>query len=307
MHHISREILLGVALVEAADTLSEAFDAGTYLQRLSDHCVTLLDASAAGIMLVEGGEPVSFGVSSRQQELALDLLEIQHQGGPCLDSYGTGEPVPPVAIRAAHAASRWPDFTERALRYDVGATFAVPLRRNGTPLGALNVFVPESPEPPEPPKPLPSHPTSEEEPRTPERTSERAPERASERASEIPGVLEMPGMRLAQTLADAAAVGLTNHRTYAQYRTLTGQLQQALSSRVRIEQAKGMLAERWQTGVDEAFTELRQYARSRQLPLGDVAMSVITRAEDVTDLGQGRTGPPEQPGRPGRPGRPGPG
>ncbi|MFC8666977.1 GAF and ANTAR domain-containing protein [Streptomyces sp. NPDC057199] len=256
MHHSSREVQLGAALVEAADTLFEAFDTAAYLRRLSDHCVALLDASAAGIMLIEGGETVSFGVSSRQQELALDLLEVQHHGGPCLESYGSGEPVPPVAIRAAHASSRWPDFTERALRYDIGSTFAVPLRRNGTPLGALNVFVPEPPHPS--PSPSPADGTT---------------------------------LLLAQTLADAAALGLANHRVFTRYRTLTGQLQEALSSRVRIEQAKGMLAERRRTGMDEAFIALRQYARSHRLPLDEVATAVITDSQDIAELGRERPGP----------------
>ncbi|MFD4875818.1 ANTAR domain-containing protein [Streptomyces sp. NPDC058420] len=38
-------------------------------------------------------------------------------------------------------------------------------------------------------------------------------------------------------------------------------MQEALSSRVRIGQAKGMLAERWQVGTDEAFIALRGHAR----------------------------------------------
>ncbi|MCZ4513871.1 GAF and ANTAR domain-containing protein [Streptomyces sp. ActVer] len=268
MHHSSREVQLGAALVEAADTLSEAFDTVAYLRRLSDHCVTLLDASAAGIMLIEGGETVSFGVSSRQQELALDLLEVQHHGGPCLESYGSGEPVPQVAIRAAHASSRWPDFTERALRYDIGSTFAVPLRRNGTPLGALNVFVPE-----------PARPTSSP-------TSSPASASASASAS-----ADETALLLAQTLADAAALGLANHRMFTEYRTLTDQLQEALSSRVRIEQAKGMLAERRRTGMDEAFIALRQYARSNRLPIDEVATAVITGSQDIAELGREHPGP----------------
>jgi len=89
---------------------------------------------------------------------------------------------------------------------------------------------------------------------------------------------------LAQALADAAAVGLQNHRTYSRYRTLAGQLQGALSSRARIEQAKGMLAERWQTGADHAFVALRQYARRRRLPLDRVAQAVIDRVADDAEL-----------------------
>lgn len=264
MHHSSREAQLGAALVEAADTLSDTFDTVAYLRRLSDHCVALLDASAAGIMLIEGGETVSFGVSSRQQELALDLLEVQRHDGPCLECYGSGEPVPPVAIRAAHASSRWPDFTQQALRYDIGSTFAVPLRRNGTPLGALNVFAPEParPSPALSPAPPPSSPPADE-----------------------------TALLLAQTLADAAALGLANHRMFAQHRTLAGQLQDALSSRVRIEQAKGILAERRGTGTDEAFIALRRYARSHRLTIDKVATVVITGSQDIAELGREHPGP----------------
>jgi GAF domain-containing protein len=254
MHLSTREILLAAALLEAADTLSESFDTERYLQRLSDHCVEILGARAAGIMLIDGGEAVSLAVSSRQQDVALDLLAVQHHGGPCLDSYGTGRPVPPVSISVAHAASRWPDFTERALRHEVAATFAVPLRRRETLLGALNVFVPT----------LPEHSSSPE---------------------------GHWSVRLAQVLADAAAVGLQNHRVYAQYRTLADQLQVALSSRVRIEQAKGMLAERRHTGVDQAFMTLRRYARRHRLPLDAVATAVIDGSVDWDDLGGG---PPQR-------------
>jgi GAF domain-containing protein len=246
MHHSPREVRLAAALLEASDTLTEAFDTADYLQRLSDHCVELLSARAAGIMLIDGGEAVSLAGSSRQQEVALDLLTAQHGGGPCLESYGSGRPVPPVSISAAHAASRWPDFTERALSHGIAATYAVPLRRRETRLGALNVFVPA------PPNGDPHRDGSE--------------------------------LLVAQALADAAAVGLQNHRAYTQYRDLAGQLQEALSSRARIEQAKGMLAERWGTGADEAFIALRQYARRHRLPLDLVARAVIERVADDAEL-----------------------
>ncbi|MEU8978411.1 GAF and ANTAR domain-containing protein [Streptomyces sp. NPDC048309] len=253
MHHGSRETLLASALLEASDTLSDAFDTERHLQRLSDHCVEILGARAAGIMLMNGGEAASLAVSSRQQAVALDLLSAQRQGGPCLDSYGTGRPVPLVAISVAHADSRWADFTARALRHGIAATFAVPLRRRETLLGALNVFVPTLPDPGVPPE-------------------------------------DDDNVRLAQLLADAAAVGLQNHRLYAQYRTLAEQLQVALSSRVRVEQAKGMLAERWGTGVDEAFSALRRYARRHRLPLDEVATRVIDGSVPRDEVADGTPG-----------------
>jgi hypothetical protein len=41
-----------------------------------------------------------------------------------------------------------------------------------------------------------------------------------------------------------------------------------------------MLAERWNTGVDQAFLTLRQYARRHRLPLDEVATGVIDRSVD---------------------------
>ncbi|MEV3858440.1 GAF and ANTAR domain-containing protein [Streptomyces sp. NPDC050095] len=99
-----------------------------------------------------------------------------------------------------------------------------------------------------------------------------------------------PGLAIAQTLADMAAVGLHNQRAYAQYRELTRQLQAALASRVRIEQAKGMLAERWETEPDAAFSTLRQYARSNQLQLDTVARAVLQRALTDVQLRPGKSG-----------------
>jgi AmiR/NasT family two-component response regulator len=61
-------------------------------------------------------------------------------------------------------------------------------------------------------------------------------------------------------------------------------LQRALSSRVRIEQAKGMLAERWNTPADRAFVAMRQYARRHRLPLDRVAQAVIDRVADDAAL-----------------------
>nr|WSY54631.1 GAF and ANTAR domain-containing protein [Streptomyces sp. NBC_00886] len=246
MHHTTREGRLAAALLEAADTLTETFDTGDYLRRLSDHCVELLPARAAGIMLIDGGEGVSLAGSSHREEMALDLLAAQHGDGPCLESYGSGRPVPPVSISVAHAAARWPEFTERALRHGIVATFAVPVRRRETLLGALNVFLPTLPN--------------------------GAPDGSRWE------------LLVAQALADAAALGLQNHRTYAQFRSLAGQLQEALSSRVRIEQAKGILAERWQVGTDEAFIVLRGHARRHRLPLDRVARAVIERTVDDAEL-----------------------
>ena len=52
---------------------------------------------------------------------------------------------------------------------------------------------------------------------------------------------------------------------------VTAQLNHALSSRIVIEQAKGIIAERKGLDMDQAFCSLRRYARTHNLRLADVA------------------------------------
>jgi hypothetical protein len=55
------------------------------------------------------------------------------------------------------------------------------------------------------------------------------------------------------------------------------QLRTALATRIVIEQAKGMLAERFEIHVDEAFERLRHQARSRRMKLHVLAAAVTAR------------------------------
>ena len=67
-----------------------------------------------------------------------------------------------------------------------------------------------------------------------------------------PGALSAADVRTRQALADVATIGIPAQRSLHQSELLNVQLQQALSSRVTIEQAKGVLAERRQITVDAA-------------------------------------------------------
>ncbi len=89
------------------------------------------------------------------------------------------------------------------------------------------------------------------------------------------------GIRLARSLADAAAAGLALADEFRRRETAITQLQSALTSRIVIEQAKGILAERWSVAPDEAFDRLRRHARSAQRRLHDVAAAVISGRTDL--------------------------
>ncbi|MEV5982210.1 GAF and ANTAR domain-containing protein [Streptomyces sp. NPDC052114] len=245
------ELRLAEVLVETADTLADDFDPERYLTWLADRSVELLGALSAGVMYTGGDEPVRLVPCSGQQDAVRHLLEVQCCGGPCVDSFGSGETVAPVRIDSEGAGARWPEFAEQADKHGVAGTYAVPISRGGRVLGVLNVFVPE-----------------------------RHHAVASERE-----------LRIAQALARAAAVGLCNHRAHSEYRTLSRQLQTALDSRIRIEQAKGILAERWDIDLDEAFEVLRRYARRERQVMDLVATQVIKGSIDGETLRGDRSKP----------------
>lgn len=81
--------------------------------------------------------------------------------------------------------------------------------------------------------------------------------------------------RVAEALGQMAAVGILNRREVEEHDRRASQLQQALDSRVVIEQAKGMIAERAHVDPATAFELIRSTSRASGRPLSDVAGDVV--------------------------------
>ncbi len=103
------------------------------------------------------------------------------------------------------------------------------------------------------------------------------------------GEMRRADVEAAQALADVATIAILQHRATLEVQVLNERLNQALNSRIVIEQAKGMVAERDQVDMEEAFVALRSYARNHNLRLADVARDVI--AGTLIDIRRDRPRP----------------
>jgi GAF domain-containing protein len=97
-----------------------------------------------------------------------------------------------------------------------------------------------------------------------------------------PGTMSEADLALATALAQMATIGLLQERAVNASKITSAQLQNALVSRVRIEQAKGVIAEREDVDIDTAFDRLRTYARAHHRQLSDLAQSVVRDNLDIS-------------------------
>ena len=219
------------AFIEFADTIVDEYDVVEFLHRLANRCVELVDASEAGIMLADRDGTLHYVASSSERMRLIELFELQHDEGPCLDAYRDG-----VAVHTSlndDANTRWPRFAPHAREEGIESVSAVPMRLRTDVIGALNILSTHS-----------------------------AP-------------LSADDQQVAQALADIATIGILQERALNDAKVVTFQLEGALESRIVIEQAKGIVAERNHVAIDTAFELLRGYARTHNRLLRQTAQDVI--------------------------------
>ncbi|MEX0827026.1 MAG: GAF and ANTAR domain-containing protein [Acidimicrobiia bacterium] len=227
---MKREQLVVDVFVQLADSLVDDFDIIDLLTVLSDGCVRLDPADAAGILLADEDSNLRVMAASSERARLLELFQLQNHEGPCLEAYSTGQPVTHTDL--ANSVDRWPHFGPEAVSAGFGSVHAIPLRLRTIVIGALNLFAAEA-------RPL-----------------------------------DEPNAHLARALADVASIAILQDQAAREAVLRAGQLQYALDSRVAIEQAKGMVAERTKTDMDEAFRILRKYARDSRRHLSAVATDI---------------------------------
>jgi GAF domain-containing protein len=136
--NVTREADVVRVLVEMADTLVDDYDVVDLLTGLADRSVSMLGASAAGVMLASPAGSLGLVASSSEAMRLLELFELQSREGPCLDAFLTGEAVEIEVLQAG--AGRWPVFSAAAADAGFHSVVALPLRLRHVTLGALNML-----------------------------------------------------------------------------------------------------------------------------------------------------------------------
>ncbi|WP_447035037.1 ANTAR domain-containing protein [Streptomyces sp. DSM 118878] len=96
--------------------------------------------------------------------------------------------------------------------------------------------------------------------------------------------VDAKALAVVRSLTETAAHALALQRQAYQSRVLADQLQQALNSRIVIEQAKGMLAVRHGLSLDDAFDRLRRHARAHRRKVAELAHEITEGRDDTQPL-----------------------
>lgn len=233
MDDVSRAELVSAAFVKLAGELVGEYDIVDMLHTLVIESVTVLDASAAGLLLADPLGELQVLASTSEESYLVEVLQQQAGAGPCVDAYRTGTVVTINDIDAA--GHMYPDFREAALSQGFHSVHAIPMRLRHRTIGALNLFRTE--------------------------TGDLSPEDAA----------------IGQALADVATLSILQERAFRENAVVNSQLQHALSSRILVEQAKGVIAQGGNVDMNEAFTRLRSYARAHNQTIHATAERVICR------------------------------
>ncbi len=128
---------LAAVLAEFARTLVGAFSIQEILDGLVRRVADVLPADGAGVLLFDAHEDLRFVATTDDQIMVIQHLQLELKEGPCILSYKSGET---VAAPDLATETRFPRFAARAVEAGLGAVHTFPLRLDGRPLGALDLY-----------------------------------------------------------------------------------------------------------------------------------------------------------------------
>lgn len=125
------------ALIDLAAVRTAGAGVPSLARELAEHCVELLPVDACVVLLADRDGELSLIAASRCRADVVGLLEVSNGQGPAVEACRTAAPVHCDDLSTAD--SRWPVFGPAALTEGARAVSALPLRRGGRALGAIDL------------------------------------------------------------------------------------------------------------------------------------------------------------------------
>jgi hypothetical protein len=233
------------ALADVTAALVDSYDVVSTLTDLTRACAEVLDAGAAGILVLgplgsqagSTGQALELLAASSHAAAELEAFQGQVREGPCLDAIAGNADV--SARTTDELTDRWPRMGAAVAASGFCAVHAVPLRWRGSAFGALNVFLPTERE------------------------------------------LDAGDATAARAFADVATLAIVHARATHDGGRIVREIQDALEGRIVVEQAKGVVAVQEGVHPGDAFHLLVERATRDRMSLTQVAAQVVASAEQA--------------------------
>ncbi|WP_020574860.1 GAF and ANTAR domain-containing protein [Actinopolymorpha alba] len=136
---MSRDERLTKAIVELADTLTTPFDVADFLRTFAHHCVDILGAAGASVLMADDHGQLSLVAATSPDIRPAEPLDLVDGSGPAPDCYRSSLPVSCPDLESA--PDSWQRFAARARAADVRSVHAWPLRHHDQTIGAAEVYL----------------------------------------------------------------------------------------------------------------------------------------------------------------------
>lgn len=124
-------------LSEFSARLLSPYDVDTVLKDLMERLRDVLGLAGSGVALAQDGR-LEFTTAVPDRVVELEMAQIQHQSGPCMDAYESGSVVAITDLGTQH--DRWPEYCVVAERLGLASVAGIPMRLSGNAIGAVNLY-----------------------------------------------------------------------------------------------------------------------------------------------------------------------
>jgi GAF domain-containing protein len=120
-----------------ASSMAQSYDLPQAAFELCESMVEVLGAQGAGVTVAGEKDRLRYLTGTTEDAIELERTQEKYQSGPCRSAYDDGRV---VVVNDVKVHAGWPKYLDIAEQLGVGAVLGVPLRTDGTKLGAMDIY-----------------------------------------------------------------------------------------------------------------------------------------------------------------------